>query len=96
MIVGLTHTHAFVRRGFEVQGVVLNKPMLKTLAMAIGGGLTTFITSLLAYTQKAADAEKESAMLSEIARDCDLSDSDVGIIADIFNGRDCPFGDYSP
>jgi hypothetical protein len=74
-----------------VQGVILNKPMLKTLAMAIGGGLTTFITSLLAYTQKAAHTEQESAMLSEIAGGCDLSDSDVGIITDIFDGRDCPF-----
>lgn len=75
--------------GFKVGGVILDRSTLKSLAIAIGGGLTTFVTSLLAYTEETAHADQHARTLSETCGGCNLTVSDVAIIADIFDGRDC-------
>ena len=70
-------------------GTILDRSTLKSLALAIGGGLTTFVTSLLAWTEETTHADQHSTTLSETCGGCNLTHSDAAIIADIFDGRDC-------
>ena len=70
-------------------GVILDRSALKSLAVAIGGGLTTFVTSLLAWTEETTHADQHSTPLSETCGGCNLTASDVATIAGIFDGRDC-------
>ena len=64
--------------GFTVQGVVVDKRTLKNIALAIGGGLTTLVTTLLALSE---DAEMPSASSGV----CGLSESENEAIRAMVN-----------
>ena len=73
--------------GFKTLGVVLNRAKLKNLSTAIFTGLTTTITSLLAYADHQEHRDRSAGV--ESCGGCNVSASDVAIVRGLFGDRGC-------